>query len=110
MANTIFKGNQVILRCSNSVMEILHEQLKNIIKAKNIKNRTIHDTLEKLDQEIQGRGFAQLDIKDQFKENKKELDLFANLVKSAIDQAVNEGLLPLIEERLRIFHKHLSSI
>jgi len=107
MANTIFKGDQVILRCSNSVMEILHENLRKVVREKNINNDIILDTLEKLDQEIQGRGFAQVDINEQFAHAEESLNLFTVLVGLAIDQAVKVGLSPLIEERLRNFQKNL---
>ena len=89
MANIILKNNEVIWKCSNTMLSAIYEALIEIVKNKEIKHSTIIcNFTEKLNQNIYGNGCICVDIADYLK-NKDEIITFANVFKEAIEQIKN---------------------
>ncbi len=86
MAILIWCGDNVILRCKNSILDFLHKEIMSIIEFESIQlPQNIADLLEKMDQDIYGPGGITVDVVEYLK-NKNELALFLSLLKNGIQQ------------------------
>ncbi len=109
MAISICCQDKVILRCRNTLFDVLHENILILIEENEIKiPANIENLLERTSQNIYGFGAIGADIADYIK-TKKDLMVFSYLVKHAIEKYKEE--YPDVPQSFRDvlwnFHKEL---
>ena len=107
MANYILKNNEVILRCNNLAMETFHEYLSKAAEEEGILDEDFILFLERIDQEVYGRGNVYAELKKYLPNEKYQLLLY-NLTRKTIDQIKKTG--EYSEELIKTFEDFCDKI
>lgn len=89
MSNIILQNKQLILKCSNGLLDLLYNHLNIIIDDELIHNAVVRDFVHHLDQQTYGLGCIFIDIKDFFKK-RHDMILFIHILNEAINSANKE--------------------
>ena len=84
MSVAIDLNEKTVLRVQNQIFALLHETISQLIEEKKIYFPALVEFLSRTDQNIYGPGAVFADIADHIK-SKKDVLLFAELVKETID-------------------------
>ena len=97
-----------ILDVRNAIFAFLHERILEIVEEQELElSDNLQDMLEKMDQNIYGRGCVYVDVADYIK-TKRDLEVFTYLVKQGIE--TDTWVMPAAKgplERLWTFHAEL---
>jgi hypothetical protein len=96
MANYILKNNIVILRCSNWVMDLMYNNLRESLNHKKLEdNQPLINFVNALNQEDYGRGCIYVDINNFFDANSSNGSLFREILEHAINKIENDASIDL---------------
>jgi hypothetical protein len=107
VANSIEMNGKLILRCSNLLLDTLHDNLLSLVLEKNIKNENVLKFISDIDQELYGSGCIGVDINNYFL-NKEDSKLFIQLITIIIEKSEISGMFsPETTTRMHAFKKAL---